>query len=267
MQNNEEPVTNEVNGITVGANNLPIGSDMLMYGIANGNLSDIDMVAVNLATIVRNSIEARVKDTADSMNAALDASTATITSLTHAIKLVNKKSVFYNVPPKYYMGLKTIKNAKFKVPTTALQASKLSAEIKLTKALLDKLPELNINLVNSHPGNGKIALATHNPLDLIHYDTAAVLIESHTGKVKRIHELNSKLNLSKSQRITIPFNALTCLIFGEKHFVSPISREIKALVLSASVKLKWSSTTTMNRIRVSLSTREKDTYDKIKPFL
>lgn len=43
MQNNEEPVTNEVNGITVGANNLPIGSDMLMYGIANGNLSDIDM--------------------------------------------------------------------------------------------------------------------------------------------------------------------------------------------------------------------------------
>ena len=51
--------------------------------------------------------------------------------------------------------------------------------------------------------------------DMVSVSHKVKLIESHTGAIKKQSELNSKLNLTDTERLFVPFNDWTYSIFGD----------------------------------------------------
>lgn len=96
-------------------------------------------------------------------------------------------------------------------------------------------------------------LLTHSPIDLLFNDFySAVLLESHTGKLKLPYEWNSKLTNGKDLS-HLPFNKFTIQVFGDNNtYISQMPMKIKKVVLEMAEKDNWSAVTTVDKIRFSL---------------
>lgn len=117
--------------------------------------------------------------------------------------------------------------------------------------------------VDLEAGAPRTLLLTHLPVDLLsrsHF-VELELLESHTGKIKKRGEWSSKLTGKELNRI--PFNSFTIQLFGDGVMFASMSFKLKEMIVNLANEDKWTTITTQEKMRYSLTTL----YDpKVKTF-
>lgn len=129
----------------------------------------------------------------------------------------------------------------------------LSKKLKNKKGLL--VPIISIDKKTEY--NATILLTSSYMLDF--HLVQADLLETHTGKLKNKHMLNSKFKSIPNTDMThIPFNITTHKIFGDNTLVKPLPISIRKEVIELSIKNKWNTHTNEEVIKqqIKLITKE-----------
>jgi len=141
--------------------------------------------------------------------------------------------------------------------TTENQKRYNSIEWNLFQVLLKEATQFEIREFKTAITGSPVSclMMTHYPVDLLWAKSFGKLrlLESHTGAVKSKSEWNTKLTNGK-QLTQIPFNYFTLQIFGDNNnLISAMSPKIKSVVVDLAEKHRWTTVTTMDRIRFSVS--------------
>lgn len=119
--------------------------------------------------------------------------------------------------------------------------------------------------------NGKTAMITHYPIDLLsQYNFGElILLESHTGSLKERSEWYSKLTLPKDIGPKIPFNILTLQVFGDKSKLFSSIKELKQkkTLLQLAEQKRWKAFTTNSKIKDDLKALDKNIADRFSRML
>ena len=105
-------------------------------------------------------------------------------------------------------------------------------------------------------GKGSALILTHCPTDLLSYTSFPLLklIESHTGKIKKRDEWNTKLTGDKVRLANIPFNRFTLQICGDgNHLIMSGTKKMKDFLFDLADTNNWTSMTTIDRVRFCIS--------------
>lgn len=229
----------------------------------------------NMYTLLRNTLGSL---TADQQRAVLPAELADalredMLGADHAISVATKgtcKAVFYL---NDYTSLpKRFPAADLKQPTTADQEARQALE-NATMALLSKSPpdvdvrSYGLSIVGHHPN---ALIVTHILVDLLsRYEFKRLdLLESHTGTIKPPAKWNTKLGLNPEAVDRIPFHPFTLAIFGDRSVqFRPQSLSLRRQLVQIATEDKWTSVSTMERIRVSIQNRHDPELTKAcQPF-
>lgn len=138
-------------------------------------------------------------------------------------------------------------------------------DLTLKEVLSRYRDEYNIQTYNVKiRGEGSALILTHSPIDLLSYVNfkSLVLLESHTGHLKKKAEWHTKLGV---QDINLPLNVFTISVFGDHgtHIV-PMSIKYKRAVLKLASSDHWTPITTMAKIRAGVkSIKENDIRDAL----
>lgn len=98
----------------------------------------------------------------------------------------------------------------------------------------------------------RCVLLSHFPIDLLNIKGARelVLIESHTGKLKRRNQWNTKLKDGNMDISRIPFDRMTIQMFGDKgNLFLAHPKQYRAKLVELSIKYQWTPLTTEQRIK------------------
>lgn len=217
---------------------------------------------VNLRTLFRNcfnAIERTARDDAQSQ----DILPALISDMhvlhsTIELKSLNKMSVVFYLC-SYRSFEREFPNARWKKLTTNKQITEFQLEEATLKLLLSEAnrpADLDIRLYDiriTDRGHRSVML-THYPSDLLWRDRfeELVLLESHTGKLKKRAEWYTKLTGGKRYD-RIPFNRMTLQVFGDGNLLfASMSRKLKEALLELAERYRWTPLTTDDRVRYSL---------------
>ena len=151
--------------------------------------------------------------------------------------------------PTYVEIYNKINKGKDIKPTKKMDEINLYMEI--SKTLLDNKAGLLCGTMKlSKPIEEKtnILVTTSYLLDL--HLLKGDLLETHTGKLKNKHKLNSKFkSIPKVDLSNIPFNFTTHKIFGDNTLVSPLPMSIRKEIIELSLKKKWNTHTSEELIK------------------
>lgn len=109
----------------------------------------------------------------------------------------------------------------------------------------------------------KVLVLTHLPTDLLFLGNSSMsLLESHTGVIKSMSQLNTKL---KGKPDKVPFNKITVQIMGDTGGVSMPAHinDRKELILLAD-ECGWSITTSINQVSLDINNSN---YPKLKKYI
>jgi len=101
----------------------------------------------------------------------------------------------------------------------------------------------------------KALIMTHYSIDLLSRTefTQLRLIESYSGAIKSKSQWNTKLTDGKLYP-RIPFNAFTIQVFGDRNILfMRYPKPVREAVLELSERFKWTTMTTMDKIRLNLN--------------
>lgn len=215
-------------------------------------IKDFSQVWVNVDTLLRNLIgsvptEAAKELTPDALVDGLQSEILVLEGVIadHTNNLVN--TFFYKCD--YSKLDKRFPKATIKVPKTDKQVFQHNLHLKVLE---------NINCLSFDSkitkGGERAVILTHHPLDLLSKSnfTSLSLLESHTGKVKKPIQWNSKLQKSSVDVSNIPFNNFTLQIFGDGVDFNGQLPNIKKLIASLAETAKWSPLTTLEKITFNL---------------
>lgn len=128
--------------------------------------------------------------------------------------------------------------------TIKLLHSKFKESIKIYDTKI--IPETGRNL-------GIILTSFCTELLSAKYFRHLVLLESHTGAIKGRLEWNTKLT-NGNELTNIPFCQFTVAIFGDNNrLIKPLPRDFRKTVKNLAIKGEWTSNTTTNLIRYTIS--------------
>lgn len=233
---------------------------------------------VNLRTIIRNLHGAiEDKETRNRLNP-IDfievASQECEFIVTHLNEVSNQKTkvVFYYSDPHDIEKVFPYANIKQRTPQGAVTAAAQYAGIEdIAVELLNK-HLLTVKEFDSRKFNTLIKgelteafIITHCPIDLLADKDflKLTLLESHTGKLKKKTDWNTKLG-KHPDLDKIPFNEMTLQVFGDNStFLSPMSQAFKKELIALAVKYSWTPLTTREKIRFGLSNIDDPTVKKI----
>lgn len=101
----------------------------------------------------------------------------------------------------------------------------------------------------------KALIMTHYSIDLLSRTefTQLRLIESYSGAIKSKSQWNTKLTDGKLYP-RIPFNAFTIQVFGDRNILfMRYPKPVREAILELSERFKWTTMTTMDKIRLNLN--------------
>lgn len=100
-------------------------------------------------------------------------------------------------------------------------------------------------------GEGKALMLTHIPVDLLSYYRFddLVLLESHTGHIKRKSDWGSKLY---PRDATLPFNKFMLQLFGDDGLFAPHANKYRREILDIAKRERWSPSTSRRKIGFSI---------------
>lgn len=226
------------------------------------NLQRTDNLYLNVRTLIRNAAGAYPKD--DRM--AWDANSIA-TAVLEDLKaigdvmepIIKNRAINLVIYYPSYSGLKSMfPKADLWEPTKEkqIQIAKLYQRVweELKKRQPSLFTETNVTLPSFV---GLCTVVTHHPVDLatcVGYQRLT-LLESHTGTAKPYILWNTKLT-GGNELFNIPLNKFTIQVFGDKsvNFKSS-SHAIKTLVKDLAAEGKWTTMTSIERIRLTINTK------------
>lgn len=229
----------------------------LPIGTLKSQAGTFQVLAVNLLTVVRNVVSS-------ANNPQLTDVTEILEQVRRDIRFLNALSngmlgvefKLYTLNGKYYRGIHGMKNTRYREATPGTKVQLHDSIVSLTMQALAKEPQ-GITWIDTHPFSkdkvNKGVILTHVVMDLLECGSNVKLLESHTGALKQSPEWSSKLLIRKEDRGIIPFNYVTLNIFGDKNFVQPQLPSIKQKVYPIAEKSHWNSSTTLERVKFTLT--------------
>lgn len=80
------------------------------------------------------------------------------------------------------------------------------------------------------------------------------LLESHTGKIKTMSDMNSKYHkVGKVDISHLPFTPELLYILGDRVIVKPLDMNIRKLLIDTSIKFNWTVKTTREKVKSNLN--------------
>lgn len=164
---------------------------------------------------------------------------------------VSRKVVFYYTTRK---SLTTIFSKSIpKAPVTPKQRFEFTLTEDTLLYVLDHKKDIEEFDVLIKGRDSKAMIITHQPIDLLsRYQFGdLVLLESHTGKLKRPHEWSSKLSGKGSENL--PFNPLTLQIFGDGETFAAYPRKLKVELLNLAASSAWNPITSKTKMQADIN--------------
>lgn len=219
-----------------------------------------DTFLINLRTLIRNVHGAYKKDDPqindlDSLKAAL---MDDIRLMAEVVSKIAPRSTLHM--EIYYPSYKSLDRkfpkADLWKPRTAKQVALNDLYDDLAAAFIKDHPELvTLTDCGAPEFKGRGLIITHHVVDLVLTEAwgRLNLLETHSGTVKPYLLWNTKL--SGNDNYNIPLNKMTIQVFGDKgtNFLGQ-SQAIKKLVKDLAQKASWTSASTPQRCRNSIST-------------
>lgn len=222
-----------------------------------------ELIYINVRTLIRNiygSLETTIKHQVTEKQI-INALVEEMSVIPNIVNTHSKGSVKVEYYACSFAGLSTeFPNAILKGVNTALQKDYFNIERDTIKLLLKEHDNILVDTYNVKilKPKGHTFLLTHLPIDLLWKSnfTELVLLESHTGKLKRYMEWNTKLSKGKDL-LRLPFNKFTLQIFGDNNqlFTAQVSA-VQKVVIALSEKYQWNPATTMDRINYGINQSE-----------
>ena len=219
-----------------------------------------DTILFNLRTLIRNAraaYEHTDKETNDAEQLVKDVTSDMGLLAKWIEENRNGRPVQLVVYCPSYTGLKRkFPHATLWEPTSDKQKAEAKVTEAVVKALLQKFPKLITATGDGMPEfKGKGIVMTHHVVDLV--DIAGLgrlyLLESYTGDLKPFTLWYTKLTGGDNLHY-MPFNKLTIQVFGDRatNFKTS-SHGIKELVKRLAQEGKWTSATTLSRVRGTIN--------------
>lgn len=244
----------------VGELPVSVGTSLAIEGLRQPNLPDYDYLWINLRTLYRNIQQAVDIPTRDSMTPKM-VQDVMLDEMNHIHDAVTVLSGG-RITPQWYVSEPTtlariLPEAIIRSPQTDLQ--KMVYDL-CEQAVAPIVKLLGADALVFRPllhGAGRTLLLTHYPTDLLGQRTfkELMLLESHTGKIKRPLEFNTKLTGSQDEVRQLPFNGFTLSVFGDNNvLLRQMPIKMRTLVLEVAKKYNWSPMTTRDKIAMSIGT-------------
>ncbi len=143
----------------------------------------------------------------------------------------------------------------------------------LTKEISSEIEKMNVHVLEDthklEKTNEKIVLTTHIIPDLLNYVYVKnlVLLESHTGVIKKISEFNTKYLKSKQyDNLRLPFNEVLLRLIGDNLILEAPMVNFRKEIGSISIDNKWTPVTTETKVVIDLK-KNADIRDQINVIL
>lgn len=251
----------------VGILPVSIGTSLAIEGLQSHNIPKYDNLWINVRTIYRNLIASVDTATRDSASPD-DVAAAMLDDIQHVNEGVFTITQGRVVPVYYLSAPETLANvlpeAIVRSPQTPLQKATAELSEAAIRIVVKELGDKNV--LRFRPilsGTGVTLLLTHFPTDLLGRKNFAelMLLESHTGKIKRYAEFNSKLT-SGNSLAQLPFNGFILTMFGDNNvLLKQAPPKIRAMVLELADKYRWTPVTTRDKIKYSIDS-VRDAFSK-----
>lgn len=244
----------------IGALGMSVGTSLAFEGEAAKNIRSADSVMFNLSTMVRNAhaaYETEDKEKTDVKQLAMDVGSDLRLIGGWLEKARSNKPIQMVVYIADYSGLKSLfPHASIWEPKSEKQLAYAKLLNSVLAALEKEYGKLIVKTKASVPPFvGKGIVLTHHVVDLTSVNGVArlYLLESYTGLLKPFTLWYTKLTGGEELHY-LPFNRLTIQVFGDKSTnFKASSHGIKELIKKLAVSHKWTSATTMSRIRGTIN--------------
>lgn len=244
-------------GYAIGGNGMTIAWDS---AIEKGDWDELKnkFISVNIETLIRNAMESYEGD--DSTQPGLDERIREDIDLFKAY-LADVHDARMEVYRIDYDHLTVSKLPNYRVPKTDRQKDMDAKRKRVLRTLGDVIDKTYDRKVHESD-----YLVSHILLDMVTAPKSTRLIETHTGRIRSYGECNEKLNLTDGERLVVPFNTVTYLLYGEKQLFNKNTKVTKALL---DVLLKGQITTLSTETRVNMCIKNNDPllYKFIKDLL
>lgn len=167
-------------------------------------------------------------------------------------KITDKRFRFAFYLPSYENLAKVFPHATLRGVTTEKQKFYTMLEDNVVKKLLShpvlETVDHEAIQIRTTLGRGRALMLTHYPIDILtaRYKNYEIL-ESHTGRIKKQHELTNKLKTAKDANL--PFDVMTLQMFGDTaDLFKPAPLKVRRTTLKIADRFNWNETTTKGRI-------------------
>lgn len=242
-------------GLNISAGTSLAFESMLLEKASSG----INSYLINIRTLIRNARGAFQEDSEknDVQRVTLGVKDDIEKIAAFLNTLHNGKAIEFILYCPSYKGLKSkFPKALLKEPTKEKQKLTAKIEEEVAKKVCEQLGSVvKITDCNLPAFSGNGVILSHHTVDLVltNSQTRLYLLESYTGNLKPYTKWYTKLTGKDEELFNLPLNTLTIQIFGDKavNFMS-MDQTKKDLVKDLALKGKWSSATTMSRVRSSI---------------
>jgi len=236
-------------------------------------INDYDKYYINIQTLIRNIYSSLVdsvvkKDVLDDLAAVQLTANVLIDELFIISELFEGKNctpVLF--VPKYDEFLRTIPEYKISTGKLGMFIFVKSVTNVFMKNHEEVPMEVLSNTLKLPMNKHKVLLTTSNAIDLLNikHIKNLELLESHTGKLKRKNQFNSKYHsLGVSDMSILPFDEKLLKILGDKHSIPPGKIKVRRDIYNTAVANNWNFVTTVEKI---ISDLKKTDYDLYQMFL
>ncbi len=213
-----------------------------------------DELWVNVRTIARNCLGAFDQKSLASLNDPIlrDAVEQDIDQIKKSISDHCKLNVVF-----YFASHKTISKQLPEMRFKYSDFTKMTEKQQITERLENKLIQFALTHLSDQvklfdtklSAPTKVILLTHHPIDLLSFYAFQdlVLLESHTGRIKKRMDWDSKLKTPPGTQC-IPFTLSMLTVFGDGTLVAPQDQKVKKVLIKLGEKYNWHSMTTDARI-------------------
>lgn len=222
---------------------------------------------VNVLTLIRNAYGSCTPSMVNSVTP-MDMVEIIMQEIDLIKDLLSNEGQGFTIPTFYFNDYKTLFKKDDRIFKRREDKTELQRKVRFvfekTKDILTRQDE-NIKLYSLNiksEGGKKSLLFTHIAADLLSYNSFEdlELLESHTGKVKKRTEWNTKYNICGDENLgRFPFCRQLLSCFGDKSLIVPITIKARKEIIEVGKKLRWTPATSASKVAGDLSYNLKDT--------
>lgn len=249
--------------IELGDLGINIPTDVALENITDVTLKPYSHFLINVRTLIRNTVSS-VGSVDDLVSVADDILTQIIHDMdflnTYIKGVLETEVVFYVNTYKKITYRSEFKEAILKTPNTTKQLTYAELEMRIIEKLIANGAKIKFTDDCLHGENNSVIVITHVLLDLIDHSSFSncVLLESHTGALKRYYQWGDKLVSNKEWRGRIPFNTLTLNVFGDGQVIKGLGIKVRKRYFELATKSKWNGSTSRTRVLFVINENKAD---------